>query len=481
MSVTNVTNSSLVGDPSYRAKFDETFMCPALRLFSRETAGVVIPLLHGSLYIKRGVKSCRDELTSSFNEYGSNGVKRAGGCKVILLDPSLSTDDIEGLIEKVKSNTKVQSSLVSCSEAGDDGSSIIDRDLEKKTVPPNTHALGRESIMEGFIEKTSCPVTLSYKNYIMPEILKKILPEGIAALSGFEQVGHIAHVNLSEAHLPYRFIIGQVILDCNPTVKTVVNKVGIIDSVYREFKMEVIGGDATNLTAEVRQYGCVFMIPYDKVYWNSRLGHEHNRLVSLINPGDQLFDVMAGCGPFVIPAAKKGVTVHANDLNPASVEAMRINIQRNGTTKMSTLYEMDGRDFIDTIVRDFLIAGPISLKGSSKNRRHMTMNLPAIAVEFLDVFTRPSWRKGDIKDKNMLIHVYCFSAATNPLADAVVMCEEQLKCPLTVGGVCFVERVNLVRDVSPQKQMVCVSFRLPNNIFGDTADLESCVKKQRAE
>ena len=40
------------------------------------------------------------------------------------------------------------------------------------------------------------------------------------------------------------------------------------------------------------------------------------RLVELLRPGEVLCDMMAGIGPFAIPAARRRVTVHANDLNP---------------------------------------------------------------------------------------------------------------------------------------------------------------------
>lgn len=45
--------------------------------------------------------------------------------------------------------------------------------------------------------------------------------------SGFETVGDIAHMNLTgKLFDDYRYLIGQAVLDKNPTIKTVVTKVG---------------------------------------------------------------------------------------------------------------------------------------------------------------------------------------------------------------------------------------------------------------
>jgi tRNA (guanine37-N1)-methyltransferase len=40
-------------------------------------------------------------------------------------------------------------------------------------------------------------------------------------------------------------------------------------------------------------------------------------------------DVMAGVGPFAIPAAKKGCRVLGNDLNPEGVKWMSVNREKN--------------------------------------------------------------------------------------------------------------------------------------------------------
>ena len=84
---------------------------------------------------------------------------------------------------------------------------------------------------------------ISYENIMVDEVLRKILPENILEIpSSFEQVGHIAHLNLREEVLQYKYLIGNVILDKNSNIRTVVNKVGSIETEFRTFPMEVIAG-----------------------------------------------------------------------------------------------------------------------------------------------------------------------------------------------------------------------------------------------
>lgn len=71
------------------------------------------------------------------------------------------------------------------------------------------------------------------------------------------------------------------------------------------------------------------MFDFTKVYWNSRLHTEHERLVQRFKPEEVVADVMAGVGPFAMPAAKKGCGVLANDLNPESYKYLSINIKNN--------------------------------------------------------------------------------------------------------------------------------------------------------
>ncbi len=56
-------------------------------------------------------------------------------------------------------------------------------------------------------------------------LAQALLPPGSDVPSAFETVGHIAHLNLRDELLPYHKVIGQVLLDKNPHIRTVVTKV----------------------------------------------------------------------------------------------------------------------------------------------------------------------------------------------------------------------------------------------------------------
>lgn len=58
-----------------------------------------------------------------------------------------------------------------------------------------------------------------------PWRVQRLLPAGVDAPTSFETVGHIAHVNLRAEQLPHRQLIGAVLLDKNPQLRTIVNKV----------------------------------------------------------------------------------------------------------------------------------------------------------------------------------------------------------------------------------------------------------------
>ncbi|XP_076048531.1 tRNA (guanine(37)-N(1))-methyltransferase-like [Oratosquilla oratoria] len=191
------------------------------------------------------------------------------------------------------------------------------------------------------------------------------------------------HLNLRDHLLLFRFLIGQVMLDKVPGITMVVNKTNVIDNTFRNFSMEVVAGKGDTV-ATVKENGRTFQFDFAKMYWNPRLSTEHERIVNKLKDGDVLYDVMAGVGPFTIPAARKKCRVVANDLNPDSFKWLNTNCKINKVNDRVLCHNVDGKEFIRTQLKEDLLQ--VWNDRDFNDNIHITMNLPAMAVEFLPSF-----------------------------------------------------------------------------------------------
>ncbi|KAI7978862.1 tRNA (guanine(37)-N1)-methyltransferase 1 [Camellia lanceoleosa] len=154
---------------------------------------------------------------------------------------------------------------------------------------------GREDTTSTF-ELVRCKLTLFYNYWQMNEILEALLPNGMIVPSAFETVGHIAHLNLRDEHLPYKKLIAKI--------QTVVNKIDAIHNDYRTMQLEVLAGNRSLVTIVVEN-GLRFHVDLAT-----------RRLLNCFTCYDVVCDVFAGVGPIAISAARKVKHVFANDLNP---------------------------------------------------------------------------------------------------------------------------------------------------------------------
>ncbi|KAG9314128.1 Met-10+ like-protein-domain-containing protein [Chiua virens] len=346
-------------------------------------------------------------------------------------------------------------------------------------------------------------IDLDYNYWTADEIITSILPQELCdgSPTGFAITGHIAHMNLNQEYLRYKHLIGQIILDKNPGIKTVVNKLDNIDNKFRFFEMEVLAGEP-DFVVEHHESDCRFVFDFSKVYWNSRLHTEHDRLVQLFKPEDVVADVFAGVGPFAIPAAKKGCAVLANDLNPKSAHWLSKNIVVNHVSDVVRSNCEDGRDFIRNVVARVLehpfpaYAGPRLSRIQERQQRHhrekeaadgrrlhteapiplprneitqFVMNLPDTALEFLDAFrgiltpqSESQGRLDGVYATMPMVHCYCFTRELEPhKAEADIRQRAEAKMGSKLGGD---ETFHKVRSVAPNKDMYCISFRLPRSV-----------------
>ncbi|XP_055913729.1 tRNA (guanine(37)-N1)-methyltransferase [Eupeodes corollae] len=319
---------------------------------------------------------------------------------------------------------------------------------------------------------------LSYENWRADEILKCVLPEEGEGLTSYSRVGHIVHINLRDHLQPYKALIGDVLKDKVAGCRTVVNKASTIDNVYRNFPIELICGDE-DFQVEVKENGVCFEFDFSKVYWNPRLATEHERIVKILQPNDVLYDVFAGVGPFSVPAAKKRCTVLANDLNPESYKWLTHNAKKNKCSGNITTFNKDGREFILNEIREDLIR---RLNEESPNYKiHLTMNLPAMSVEFLDSFRGLiGASEVDFTRTNLnypLVHVYSFAKGDNTQEIVQKLVEDNLGVALKEN----LQSITFVRNVAPNKDMYRVAFYLTREILTTPKSIASKRKSSDIE
>ncbi|KRY40731.1 tRNA (guanine-N(1)-)-methyltransferase [Trichinella spiralis] len=278
-------------------------------------------------------------------------------------------------------------------------------------------------------------IEISYDNWSLDDILNAVLPDG-QSFSSFSLIGHIAHLNLKEPLLPFKNVIGKdvlkarrvikadVLLDKVPKCTTVVNKMDIIEDEFRNLRFEHLSGVMEYVT-RVRENGCTYELDFSQVFWNPRLGTEHQRLVNCFQRGDCVFDVFAGVGPFVIPAAKKRCRVYANDLNPKCIHWLQKNCRMN-KVKIE-MYNEDGSEFLKAYCSHELAK---LCRENFPGKCHFIMNLPATAVTFLPYFIglMDNSEIGSVKHfPHVYVHCYTFSKDENSSADAQKQVQEAFK------------------------------------------------------
>lgn len=308
-------------------------------------------------------------------------------------------------------------------------------------------------------------ITLTYDQWSSDAVLRRLLPKDITVPSSFETVGQLIHLNLRDEQLPYKHLIGCVLLHkLSPRIKTVVNKVSAIGGQFRVFPLEVLAGDSST-EVKLKENGCRFHLDMAKVYWNSRLETEHRRIVDRVVKSDVFVDAFAGIGPFVIPAAvrNKCARIYANDLNPASMHYLRMNMRNNHVKpgRIITANEC-ARDFLRRLVA--VEAVPVT---------KVVMNFPAGAPEFLDVFRGlyATYLKDDGTQLLSMpmpeIFCYCFIKDSNNMDEARNRVRSALFDGNTDPNTTMPDgllEVRNVRDVAPRKIQVCVSFRIPESV-----------------
>ena len=225
--------------------------------------------------------------------------------------------------------------------------------------------------------------------------------------------------------------ITDAIVRSDLPAETVVNRASPIEGELRIREWDVLAGRDTETVH--REYGCAFELDIAEVYFSPRLATERHRVVEAVDPEERFFDMFAGVGPFVVPAAKRGAECVGVDLNPVAVEYLRRNAERNGVTDRVTAIHADVRevseydDWADRIV----------------------MNLPHSADTFLDTAV-------ELAGDDCAIHYYDIQHESDPFGpgEAAIRAAAEPDYEVTVEG------RQEVRSYAPHELNVCLDVRL---------------------
>eukprot|EP00934_Nitzschia_sp_Nitz4_P009461 Nitzschia sp. Nitz4//scaffold447_size6557//4423//5943//NITZ4_009173-RA/size6557-processed-gene-0.1-mRNA-1//-1//CDS//3329552061//9451//frame0 len=355
--------------------------------------------------------------------------------------------------------------------------------IQETTVDPNLLKIVEKYPDESLSLGPHMDISITHEHLTFLFAITQLLP--IPPPTTFEQIGHIAHFNLKPEHVPYGPLIGDVLRDRNPGVDTVVNKVGAVKGKYRVYDLEVLSGPA-NFQTKVVEQGVRIHLNVAECYWSTGLKGERQELLRIFRQTERkkqsplvILDAFCGVGAVCLLVAKQhpGSKIFMNDWNPHAVRYLVESIEDNGMEGTAEFHISCGDAYKYLEHWGMQTSNPIP--------DHVLMNYPLEAPRFLQALR--TWSASAIENHYSRYqmyprcHLYTFAkpetddldheeTAVNLVADALFPRppttdeSEEKKKPVMARRKEF-DRIfgaevdtRVVRDVSPSKMVVCVSF-----------------------
>lgn len=280
---------------------------------------------------------------------------------------------------------------------------------------------------------------------------------------GYERLGGI--VILDENDPERAREIADAVMDSALPVETVVDRASKVRGELRVREWDVLAGNGTETVH--REYGFEYALDLAAVYFSPRLATERHRVTERIAPDERVFDMFAGVGPFVIPAAARGARAVGVDLNERAIEYLRENADRNGVADRVTPIHGDVRNVVAGVAGERRESDSVRnvVEDSSGGRwpsngdretalpyegwaDRIVMNLPHSADEFLDSAI-------SLASDDCVIHYYDIQHEDDPFGPGERAIREAAE-----GYDVTVETRHAVRSYAPHELNVCLDVRL---------------------
>ncbi|MCL7475988.1 MAG: RsmD family RNA methyltransferase [ANME-2 cluster archaeon] len=155
----------------------------------------------------------------------------------------------------------------------------------------------------------------------VPESLLHLVP------NRYEVIGDVAVIVIPYQLQKYKHVIAKTITEQRKNIRTVLNKVAMLDGDARVGGYEILYGSET-ITLH-REYGHRYRMDVRTVFFNTHLAYERFRIASKVRHDEHVLVPFSGVGPFVIPAAVRGARVTAVDSNPMACQWLADNVRLN--------------------------------------------------------------------------------------------------------------------------------------------------------
>ncbi len=256
---------------------------------------------------------------------------------------------------------------------------------------------------------------------------KPTVEEVLGRRAHFEVVGDVAILDSPDREE------ASAIMAVHKNVLTVISPLTPVEGEYRTRRFQHVAGEKRTVTIH-KEHGLRYRIDLENAYFTPRLGTERLRVAKLVRPGDVVFDMFAGVGPFALFIAKRGAKVVAVDKNPDAVRLMRENARLNR---------------IDDIE---ILEGDAALMAEryENSADHIIMNLPHTARDFLEHAIRIA-RDGGV------VHYYAISPEEDLYGRDTAFIEEAAKA---VGARIRVLFRGIVRSYAPHQYNVVIDFEV---------------------
>ena len=157
------------------------------------------------------------------------------------------------------------------------------------------------------------------KDQIEPELLPRRL----------RRLGHVAILWLDPAAIRFKKQIGEVVLQYDSRIQSVLLRTAAISGPYRQPAVELIAG-STNTATKFRENGVTFHLDPMKVMFSVGNKAERARM-SQLGSDECVVDMFAGIGQLSLPMAvhSQPQIIHTIEWNPDAFHYLSLNIKAN--------------------------------------------------------------------------------------------------------------------------------------------------------